>query len=335
MIGARVKAVAYHLGERRETNEQLIQEFGTWTPEKIYNKTGVKSRPLTDSKVSDFATKAAQKLFEEHPDITPDSIDMLVLCTECPDYVLPATACIVHHNLGLRHNCGAFDYSLGCSGYTYGLAICKGFIAAGLAKRVMLLTADLVTRYINKGDKSTRPIFGDGATATVLDASDVDCLAHIDLGTDGSGYEHIIIPASGFAMPKTEETAREEANRFGNVTSLENLHMNGREVIAFAEQRLPGAMDSLMSKAGVTWDDIDLVVFHQASLLMLEHLRKLLGVPEEKYVIDLEDCANTAASTIPIALARAEKSGRLKRGMKVLVSGFGVGLSWSSAIIDW
>lgn len=335
MIGARIKALAYELGERRETNEQLIEEFGTWTPAKIYGKTGIHSRPLTDLPVSEFATKAARRLFEQNPDVTPESIDLLVLCTECPDYVLPATSCLIHRNLGLRPDCGAFDYSLGCSGYTYGLAICKGFIAAGLAKRVLLLTADLVTRYINKMDKATRPLFGDGATATVLEACETDHLAHFDLGTDGAGYEHIIIPASGWAMPKNEETARESTNRFGNVTCQENLHMNGREVIAFAERRLPDAMGKLLASGGVTWDDIDLVVFHQASLLMLEHLRDLLGIPADKYVIDLEECANTAASTIPIALCRAEQSGRLRRGMKVLVSGFGVGLSWSSALIDW
>lgn len=333
MIGARILALDYAVGERIETNEELVEQFGTWTPDKIYKKTGIKSRPRTDLTTSQFATKAAENLFAHNPHIDRSTVDMIILCTETPDYTLPATACLVHRNLGLRHDAGAFDYSLGCSGYCYGLALAKGFITSAIAKRVLLVTADLVTRYIHPKDKATRPIFGDGASATLLEACEQDHLLAFDFGTDGNGWDHLIIPAGQMAQPCSEETKIETVNRFGNVWTPEHLKMNGREVLNFAIQREPEALSRLLHRAQKTWDQMDLVVFHQASLLLLEQLRDLFHIPDHRFVIDLEELGNTAASTIPIALARAEQSGRLKPGMTLMLSGFGVGLSWSSAIL--
>lgn len=337
ILGTSIRAISYYLPDRYETNEDLIKDFGTWTPEKIYKKTGIKHRRVADKDkpVSYYMALTGEKFFAEHPEISRDSIDLLVLCTEARDYVLPATACVVHEKLGLRKTCGALDYDLGCSGFVYGLAVCKGFISAGIAKRVLFLTGDLVTRYINKMDKSIRTIFGDGFTATLLEASEEDRVTSFDLGTDGSGCRDIIIEAGETAMPCSPETAVEEVNRFGNVHSKENLFMDGRKVLDFSMSVVPASVGRTLDAAGLALDDIDLVVFHQGSFLLLEKVRDELGIPPEKFVLNLEDKGNTTSSTIPIALAQSAEQGRLKKGMKVLVSGFGVGLSWASAVLTW
>ena len=335
--GMTVRGISWCVPERFETNEDLVREFGTWTPEKILHKTGIKQRHIADADkpASYYHALAGNKFFEEHPDIARDSIDMLVVCTETRDYIAPATACVVHEQLGLRKTCGAVDYELGCSGYIYGLGIAKGFIAGGIARRVLLITGDVVAKYANKQDKAIRTIFGDGFTATLLEASAQDRVTGFDFGTDGSGFRDIIIEAGGEAMPRSAETALAYTNRFGNTHSKENIYMDGRKVLEFSVGEVPGSVDRTLALAGLKKEDIDLVVFHQASQLLLERVRDTLGVPEEKFVIDMAETGNTVSSTVPIALARAVASGRLKPGMKVLVSGFGVGLSWGTAVIEW
>ena len=336
MSGMTLKSISWLLPDKIETNEDLVREFGMWTPKKIYSKTGVHQRHIAEgAPLSEFLAQTGEKFFAEHPDISRDSIDMLIVCTETRDYILPATACIVHERLGLKKTCGAFDYDLGCSGYVYGLAIARGFLCGGLAKRVLLMTGDLVTRYINDQDKSTRTIFGDGFTATLLEATKEDNVSAFDLCTDGSGSHTLIIEAGATAMPYSAKTSEVEVNRFGNVRCKENLFMDGPKVLEFALTEEPASIERVLSRAGCTLDDIDLVVFHQATRLMLERLRDHLGIPEDKFVIAMEDKGNTVSSTIPIALGECAASGRLRPGMKVLISGFGVGLSWGAAVLTW
>ena len=335
--GMAIRGITSWLPEETLDNEQLIKEFGTWTTDKIYKKTGVVTRHIAErgKPMSYFLAEAGNKFFDEHPEITRDSIDMLVCCCEHRDYILPATACIVHRELGLRTTCGALDYDLGCSGYVYGLSVAKGYIASGIANRVLFIAGDLITHSINRLDKAIRTIFGDGCGVTLLEACDEDKVMGFDLGTDGNGWDSIIIEAGGTAVPISPETSVEMTNRFGNPHSKEQLFMDGRKVLEFSASVVPGSVDRALASAGLTKDDIDLVVFHQASLILLQKMREVLGVPEEKFVIDLEDRGNTTSATIPIALADCVASGRLKKGMKVLVSGFGVGLSWGTAVIVW
>lgn len=335
--GTTIRGISWLLPERAETNEDLVREFGTWTPEKIFRKTGITQRHIADidKPASHYHALVGERFFSEHPDISRDTIDMLVICTETRDYIAPATACVVHGLLGLRKTCGAVDYELGCSGYIYGLSLAKGYIAGGIARRVLLITGDVITRYINRMDKATRTIFGDGFTATLLEESEKDRVTGFDLGTDGSGFRDIIIEAGATAMPCSPETAVESVNRFGNIHSKEDLFMDGRKVLDFSLREVPASVERTLRRAGVNKEDIDLVVFHQASVLLLEGVREVLGVPKEKFVIDMAEMGNTVSSTIPIVLARAASDGRLKKGMKVLVSGFGVGLSWGTAIVEW
>lgn len=332
---ARIVAVAGFLPPERLTNDDLVREFGTWTSEKISHKTGISERRIAAKElVSDLAAEAAEALFSS-ADIAREDVDMLILCTETPDYLLPATACIVHDRLGLAKSCGAFDYNLGCSGFVYGLALAKSMILAHLAGKVLLITADILTRLINPKDKSTRTIFGDAATATLVTGSDNRGIGEFVLGTDGSGASNLMIPAGGMALPRSAETAEERKNRFGNARSKNDLYMNGPEVLQFALKEVPPAIEAVLSKNGLSMDDINLVVFHQASKLVLEHLGKKMDIPESKLYMNIEKLGNTVSSTIPLGLEQAERDGRLKKGDKVLVCGFGVGYSWGTTVLEW
>ena len=335
MNNAAVRAISVYLPEKILDNAELIRQFGTWTEEKIYGKTGISRRHVVDGElVSDLAAGAGEKLFSEHG-VRRDEIDFILLCTECPDYFLPATSCIVQHRLGLRTNVGALDYNLGCSGYIYGMALAKGLIAGGVAKKVLLITSETITRTIHPMDKSTRTIFGDAAAATLLEASDHDGVGEFSLGTDGCGADSLIIPAGAWAQPSSPETRKETVNRWGNARTPENLYMDGPSVLNFTLEISPLCFDEILKKNETSLEDIKFVVLHQASHMLLEKVRDILCIPDEKFVFNIENYGNTVSSTIPIALRDLELSGRLQKGDKVLIMGFGVGLSWGGTVLKW
>lgn len=333
--GAAIRAVSIYLPEKIMDNAELVRQFGTWTESKIFNKTGIVRRHVVGGElVSDLAAAAGEKLFAEHG-MNRDEVDFLLLCTECPDHFLPATACIVQDRLKLRKNIGALDYNLGCSGFVYGLALAKGLVLGGLARKVLLITAETITRTIHPNDKSTRTIFGDGACAILVEESDREGIGQFVLGTDGSGYSRLIIPAGAWAQPSSPETRVETTNRWGNTRTPENLYMDGPEILNFTLEVAPPCMDEVLKLNRTTLNEIGLVVFHQASYMLLEKLRDELQIPSEKFVIDIENYGNTVSCTIPITLRDMELQGRLKKGDKVLIMGFGVGLSWGGTILQW
>mgnify|MGYP003586948991 CR=1 FL=1 len=334
-FGAAVRAISYYLPEKVVDNSALVEEFGTWTEDKIFQKTGIRERHVVDGElVSDLSVMAAERLFAEHG-ISREGVDFLLLCTESPDYYLPATACIVQDRLGLAKSTGALDFNLGCSGFVYGLALSKGLIAGGMASRVLLITADTLSRTVHPGDKSTRTIFGDAAAATLVEASDTARIGDFVFGTDGSGKDKLIIPAGAWAMPRTAETAIPRTNRWGNTRSAENLYMNGPEVLNFTIGAVPGAVRKILEVHSMKMEDVDLFVFHQATRLILEHLRQEIGIPEEKFYTNMENKGNTVSATIPMALRDAWDEGRLRPGDHVMVVGFGVGYSWGATLLRW
>lgn len=330
--------ISYFLPEKTLTNDDLAIEYeSSWNSKKIYKKTGIKSRHIaTTETTSQLAARAAEKLFSESG-FPKDKIDFLLLCTQSPDYFLPTTACIVQDILGLPTSCGAFDFNLGCSGFVYGLAIAKGLIAGGMAKNVLLLTVETYTKYIHPKDKSVRTIFGDGAAATLITHEEGDpCkIGEFLFGTDGKGANNLIVPAGAMAMPRSDETAEERVDEQGNVRSLNNLYMNGPEIFNFTLDIVPDTVKSLLAKAKLSMDDIDLFVFHQANKFMLDSLRDKIGIPEEKFYLNMEDKGNTVSATIPIAMKDALDEGRIRRGDKLMLVGFGVGYSWAGCIVEW
>ncbi len=328
--------VSYHLPEKKLTNGDLVREFGSWTEDKIKGKTGIEERRIAENEpVSVLATKAAEKLFEE-TGLNRQEIDMVLLCTETPDYIMPSTACLVHRNLGLRKDCGAFDYNLGCSGYLYGLHMASAMVRSSMARKVLLLTGDVLSLYINRGDKSTRTIFGDGFTASLIsDDSQSGLIGNFVLGTDGTGCDNLIIPAGGAVERCSEATRETYTNRYGNSRTKEDLYMNGPEVFSFAVREVPPVVESCLGLNGMAMDEIDLFVFHQATDMMLTKLRDVIEIPEDRFIIDIEETGNTVSSTIPLALRRATERGKLLPGDKVLICGFGVGYSWGATVIKF
>lgn len=317
-------------------NEQLAAEYEGWSAEKIYAKTGIRTRRIAaaDECASDLAFRAAQALIAQQG-LDPSRVDFLLYCTQTPDYILPTTACVLQHRLGLPVSCGALDFNLGCSGYVYGLGVAKALIESGQARTVLLLTADTYTKLINPADKSVRTLFGDGAAATLLVARAQDSLVGpFVYGTDGAGAGNLIVPTGGMRRPPVRD-AELTADDSGNARTINDLYMNGAEIFNFTIRAVPEAVAHLLVKAGLQQDAVDLFVFHQANRFMLDHLRRKMGIPAEKFVIAMEDVGNTVSASIPLALQHAEREGRLTPGALVMLVGFGVGYSWGATLIRW
>ena len=327
---AYIKGIAYYLPETVLTNEELVKQFPEWTVEKISKKVGISERHVTteDETAGDMALKAAEKLFVDRG-IDRSIVDFVLLCTQSPDYHLPSTSCVIQNKLGLSTRCGAFDFNLGCSGYEYGLAVAKGLVVGGIAKNVLLLTAETYTKYIHPQDKGNRTIFGDGATATLVSDNGFAEIGEFCLGTDGSGAEQLIVK-TGCAR-HFEKANDFHADEEGGIHSSDNLFMNGKAIFDFTSDVVPPLIDETLQKNGLKMDDVNLFVFHQANKYMINYIRKLMGIDKDRFYIYMENVGNTVSSTIPIALCEAEKEGKLTGN--IVLAGFGVGLSYGAVIL--
>ena len=300
--------IAYWLPEKTLSNAALVEMYPEWTEEKIYAKTGIASRCIAHEETAlDLAEQAAIRLFAFSGE-EPSDVDFVILCTQSSEYRLPSSACLLQDRLNIPTTAGAITIDHGCSGFIYGLSIAKGLIVGGMAKKVLLVTAETYTKYIAPDDKSTRSIFGDGAAATFIDEDVASRIGAFSFGTDGSGAEKLI--------------ARDG-----------RLFMDGPDIFNFTLDIVPKTMEDVLSKNGISQDDIDFYVFHQANKFMLDTIRKVNCLPREKFYVNLEATGNTVSSTIPIALKQLNDARMLKPGMKVMLMGFGVGLSWGATII--
>lgn len=322
-MNSRIAAIAYALPERFVDNAQLSREFSDWSIEKIFEKTGIDRRWIAASEecASDLAVKAAQKLFAE-ANVNPSEIDFLLFCTQSPDYFLPTSACLIQSRLQLPITAGALDFNLGCSGFVYGLGLAKGLVETGQAQSVLLITAETYSKFIDPADRSVRTLFGDAGAAVLITASDDDSsIGPFLYGTDGNGAKNLIVATGG---------CRERG-----FSANPALYMNGSEVLTFTLSSVPPLVKELLQRTGNDVASIDLFIFHQANKFMLELLRKKCNIPREKFVEAYRDVGNTVSCTIPIALKDAADSGQLRRGMKVMLVGFGVGYSWSACLVHW
>ncbi|MGO9242138.1 MAG: 3-oxoacyl-ACP synthase III family protein [Bryobacteraceae bacterium] len=338
MLHAAVKAIEYYLPERIVSSTELAAAFPEWPVEKIEGKTGISERHIAaeDECSSDMAVAASRRLFDSGVCAAKD-IDYLLLCTQSPDYFLPTTACLVQDALGIPTSAGALDFNLGCSGFVYGAGLAQGLIETGQARNVLLITAETYSKFMHARDKSVRTIFGDAAAATLISAIDSTepALGPFVVGTDGGGGKNLIVPAGGMRCPRSAETGAATEDQDGNWRSRDNLHMNGAEIFNFTLRVVPQCVGRLLEKAGRSLGQIDLFVFHQANLFMLEHLRRKLRIPQERFCVAMNQCGNTVSSTIPIALKIAAARGELRPGHLVMVVGFGVGYSWGAGLIRW
>lgn len=303
--------ISVALPENRLTNAVLVKLYPEWTEADILAKTGIAERRVVadDETALDLAEKAARQLFAEYA-IDPATIDYLVLCTQSSEYRLPSTSCLLQHRLGLPTSVGALTFDHGCSGYIYGLSLAKGLIAGGIASKVLLVTTETYSKFLAPEDKTTRTIFGDGAAATLIAADDLANIAAFSFGTDGGGAEKLIVRNGVFAM-------------------------DGLDIFNFTLSVVPQTIDDVLAKNKLTRDEIDLYVFHQANKFMLDAIRKVTALPKDKFYVNLEQTGNTVSSTIPIALKQLQDAGKLRPGMRVMLMGFGVGLSWGATVLTW
>jgi 3-oxoacyl-[acyl-carrier-protein] synthase III len=324
---ARLGPISLYFPEKVETNRDLAREYPRWDLELIHAKTGIFQRHIAAEGecASDLAVKAAEKLFAEHG-IDRGSIDFLLLCTQTPDYPLPTTACLLQDRLGLPTRCGALDFNLGCSGFVYGLALADGLIRTGTVQRVLLITAETYSKYIDKSDRSLRTIFGDAAAATLVEACSVPSLTGFQYGTDGRGADTLLVQEGG-ARPITDAVQPRHRQRWES-----KLYMDGPELISFTMAAVPELVQQVLRSAEVPFEKVDYFLFHQATRKMLEKLQEKIGVNDEKLPISLEKVGNTVSSTIPILIEEMRESGKIIPGKRSMLVGFGVGWSWAGCL---
>ena len=324
---AEIGPIAIHLPERCETNAELLAAHPEWNLQEIEEKTGIRSRFIAapNETASDLAVQAAEKLFAEHG-VDRESIDFILLCTQTPDYPLPTTACLLQQRLGLRVSCGALDFNLGCSGFVYGLALAEGLIQSGAAKRILLITAETYSKYINADDRSLRTIFGDAAAATLVQASETRSLSAFQFGTDGSGGDTLLVGEGG---ARCTEQAIKPRNR---KRWKSRLYMDGPSLMSFTVVAVPKLIDEILELAKLTTADIDIYLLHQATSKMLELLRTRLNLDNRQLPIRLENVGNTVSCTLPILINDLRREGQLKPDSNNILIGFGVGWSWAGCV---
>jgi 3-oxoacyl-[acyl-carrier-protein] synthase-3 len=333
----RIVDIAVGLPDAVLTNEQMCVENPEWDMTKVAGRSGVLSRHIAAAGETalDLALAACRHLLSRSPDLLT-VVDGLIMCTESEDYPLPPDGCVLHGLLGLRQDCFVTDINLACSGFAYELALARGLMATGMCHNILLVTAETYSKKINPRDRSSRVLFGDGAAVTWLsDNPGPGNVVDVLCATDGTEYDKFVIPAGGDRMPISADTALEHEDDNGNWRSQQDIHMDGLGILTFATAKVPKQVKELLHRNQLTVDDIDLFVFHQASALVLDSLARLLRIPPGKVFTNLEQLGNTVSSSIPIALHDALGDHLIKPGSRVLISGFGVGLSWASALLAW
>jgi len=322
-----IEAISYYLPEKFIDVEALQTSRPEWNIAETLKKTGVKKvrRSEPDETTVDLAYKAAEPLISR---LTPHDLpDTLLFCTQTPDFMLPHCSAILQDRLGLPTSTCCFDIGLGCSGYVYGLGIASGLLRSGFSRKVLLVTAENYSKIINEDDKKTFLLFSDAAAATLLASSHEPVFT---FGTDGSKHESIIFPQSGV------NRTRKNTGFFDCEISRNGcFEMDGYGIFLFTLGRVSEEVTALLEGANLSVDDIDHFVFHQGSLVVLESLQRKLKIPGEKVVIDLAEVGNAASASIPVALKRAEQRGRIKRGDRLCLFGFGIGLSWAGAVFRY
>ena len=333
----KIAALEYYLPERSISNAEIQALHPNWDVEKVGAKSGVFNRHIAGKTETafDLSKKAVQKLFDDSL-IKKEDVHGIIFCTQSPDYIMPSNAFLIHKAFDFGSNVWAFDYNLACSGFVYGLAIARGMVVSGMGSNVLLINADTYSKYINVDDRSTTVLFGDGAAATLLTVAETgNGILDISLASAGQAYDSFYIPAGGCRIPKNEITSRSEIDQSGNFKSQENIHMNGFAVWKFISNTVPQQIEDILLRNKLAKDKIDLFVFHQASKLTIDSLVKALSIDSNKVYLNLQRVGNTVSASIPIALKDAMDDGKVKRGDLLLLSGFGVGLSWGSTIIKF
>ena len=328
-ILSKISGTGSYLPEKVLTNDDLSKMVDT-SDEWIFQRVGIKERHIAakNEVTSDLAANAAQAALN-NAGIDSNDIDLIITATVTHDKLFPATATQVQRKINAK-NAAAIDVNAACSGFIYGLTIADQFIKSGFYRNILVIGVEILSRFINWQDRNTCVLFGDGAGAVVLSANHSDNgagLKYAELGADGfTPPEWLELPAGGSAMPASKETVEQ------------NLHfavMNGKEIYKFGVKIVPQTINRLLAKNGYTIENIDLIIPHQANVRIVEAAAKRLSIPKEKFFMNIDKYANTSAASIPIALDEAVQQKRIKRGDKIILIGFGGGLTWGAVLYEW
>ncbi|MCC6796402.1 MAG: ketoacyl-ACP synthase III [Candidatus Hydrogenedentes bacterium] len=326
MIRSRIIGTGHFLPERVLTNKDLESLCDT-TDEWIRQRTGIEQRHAAKpgEGTSDLCTPAARMAIES-AGLTPADVDLLICATTTPDYIFPATACVIADSLGMGTK-PAFDLNAACSGFMYGLATADAFVRSGAYKTVVLTGGELATNRVSFRKRDTAVLFGDGAGAVVLRAEEGDRgVLTTHLWSDGSGREVLWLPAGGSKIPVTAQNVDDDIN---------TIHMKGKDLFRRAVIEFTNAVNVALEAAGMTFSDIDLFIPHQANIRIIESVAERMGLPTEKCVVNIQKVGNCTAGSIPLALSQARDEGRVKDGQVLLLASFGAGLTWGSAVVRW
>jgi 3-oxoacyl-[acyl-carrier-protein] synthase-3 len=322
MLSPMITAIEYYLPENTLTNEKLAEEFPHWDMELIYEKTGIKERHVVakGEDAAELGYQAAKKLIRS-ANLNLAEIEFLIYCGQGGSYVMPSIACMMQERLNLSTSSGALDVNLGCSGFIYSLSLAKGLIESHQVNNVLIVTSEDMSKLIRPDDRSTRTISGDAAAAIFIEkkqnSNNIPGIGSFVLGTDGSGAKNITI------LGKDKNSS----------TSSPYFYVNGAEVFKFTIDMVPNLVKSTLEKAKLTMEEIDLYIFHQANRYILDHLKRKINIPDEKFYISLEYTGNTGSSSIPIAMKNALDEKRIISGNKVMLVGFGTGYSWGATVV--
>lgn len=326
MLKAKIIATGSYLPEKRLTNfdlEKMIDTSDDW----ITERTGIKERRIAEDgqSTSDLAYEASKNALRQ-AGLEADDLDLIIVATVTGDMIFPATACLLQNLLSAK-KAAAFDINAVCSGFVYGLSVANSFIRAGTYKRILLVGAEIYSRIIDWEDRTTCILFGDGAGAVILEATDGDSgIISTRLCSDGSLWEILTLPGGGSKYPPSEETIRKR---------LHFLKMNGKEIFKAAVKALQTLVDDTLKESNLKPSQLSVLILHQANLRIIQAAAARLGLPMDKVVVNIDKYGNTSAASVPIALDEVARAGKVKEGDYILLEAFGGGLTWASALIKW
>lgn len=303
--------------------EKMVETSDTW----ITERTGIKERHIAGEGefTSTMSTKAARRALEK-AGLAPRDVDAIVVATATPDYLFPSTAALVQDQLGATR-AAAFDLSAACTGFIYGLSVARGLITSGTAKTVLVIGAETLSRFLDYKDRATCVLFGDGAGAVVVEASNASVgIESTVMRTDGSKGELLYIPGGGSRHPAADDSKK---------NGLHYIKMAGNEVFRLAVTNMAEAADQAIREAGLRQEDIDLFVPHQANVRIIDAVARRLKLDPSKVFVNIQRYGNTSAASVPIALCEAAEQGKVNRGNKILMVAFGAGFTWGAAVVEW
>ena len=324
--GAVITGWGYYVPERVLTNADLERMVGT-TDRWIVERTGIRERRIVaDGETTSSMSVHAARQALERAGITGGELDAIIVATTTPDYLLPTAAALVQDQLG-AHRAGIFDLGAACAGFIYGLAVARGLIAAGTARRILVIGAETISRYVDWTDRSTCVLFGDGAGAVIVEASTTtNGIVSTVLHGDGSKRAHLTMVGGGSKHPPSLESVRD---------NLHVIRMEGNEVFRLAVPSMANAAAEALAMAGLGREDVDLLVPHQANLRIIDAVAKRLRLDRSKVFVNIERYGNTSAASIPIALGEAVALGRVRQGDHLVFAAFGGGMTWGAAVVEW